>query len=35
MPHVFPVFAGLLPEADQAIERAGNWLDRRYPAARH
>ncbi|HXZ75492.1 MAG TPA: alpha/beta hydrolase fold domain-containing protein, partial [Streptosporangiaceae bacterium] len=34
MPHVFPAFAGLLPEADQAIERIGAWLDRRYPAAR-
>jgi len=30
MPHVFPAFAGLLPEADQAIERVGNWLDQRY-----
>jgi acetyl esterase/lipase len=34
MPHVFPAFAGLLPEADQAIERAGDWLDQRYRAAR-
>ena len=34
MPHVFPAFAGLLPEADQAIERIGAWLDQRYPAAR-
>ena len=30
MPHVFPAFAGLLPEADQAIERVGNWLDQRW-----
>ena len=30
MPHVFPAFAGLLPEADQAIERVGSWLDRRW-----
>ena len=34
MPHVFPAFAGLLPEADQAIERIGVWLDQRYPAGR-
>jgi acetyl esterase/lipase len=34
MPHVFPAFAGLLPEADQAIEHIGAWLDQRYPAAR-
>jgi acetyl esterase/lipase len=34
MPHVFPAFAGLLPEADQAIERIGGWLDQRYLAAR-
>ena len=32
MPHVFPAFAGL-PEADQAIEHIGAWLDQRYPAA--
>ena len=32
MPHVFPAFAGLLPEADQAIEHIGTWLDQRYPA---
>jgi len=30
MPHVFPAFAGLLPEADQAIERVGSWLDQRW-----
>src|SRR5215467_11736756 len=30
MPHVFPAFAGLLPEADQAIERIGAWLVARY-----
>jgi epsilon-lactone hydrolase len=34
MPHVFPAFAGLLPEADQAIERIGAWLNQRYPATR-
>ena len=33
MPHVFPAFAGLLPEADQAIEQTGAWLDQHYPAA--
>jgi epsilon-lactone hydrolase len=26
MPHVWHMFAGLLPEADQAIARAGRWL---------
>jgi acetyl esterase/lipase len=30
MPHVFPAFAGLLPEADQAIARVGSWLDQRW-----
>jgi len=30
MPHVFPAFTGFLPEADQAIEQAGAWLDQRY-----
>jgi acetyl esterase/lipase len=34
MPHVFQAFAGLLPEADQAIERIGAWLNQRYPATR-
>jgi epsilon-lactone hydrolase len=33
MPHVFPAFAGLLPEADQAIERIGSWLNQRYLVA--
>jgi len=33
MPHVFPAFAGLLPEADQAIERIGAWLVARYTQA--
>ena len=33
MPHVFHAFAGLLPESDQAIERIGDWLQHRYPAA--
>jgi hypothetical protein len=27
MQHVFHVFAGIAPEADFAIERAGNWID--------
>jgi len=26
MPHVFPAFAGQLPEADDAIKRIGGWL---------
>jgi acetyl esterase/lipase len=26
MPHVWHAFAGLLPEADQAIEQIGRWL---------
>jgi epsilon-lactone hydrolase len=30
MPHVFPAFAGLLPEADEAVARIGNWLAERY-----
>jgi acetyl esterase/lipase len=33
MPHVFPAFAGLLPEADQAIERIGAWLAAQYTRA--
>jgi acetyl esterase/lipase len=32
MPHVWHVFAGLLPEADQAVERIGEWLRERVPA---
>ena len=32
MPHVWHAFAGLLPEADQAIARAGDWLRARLPA---
>jgi acetyl esterase/lipase len=32
MPHVWHAFAGLLPEADQAIERIGSWLAERMPA---
>jgi epsilon-lactone hydrolase len=32
MPHVFPAFAGLLPEADKAIEHIGSWLGQRYSA---
>ena len=27
MPHVWHVFAGLLPEADEAMARVGSWLD--------
>jgi epsilon-lactone hydrolase len=26
MPHVFQAFAGLLPEADEAVAQIGNWL---------
>jgi hypothetical protein len=26
MPHVWHAFAGLVPEADQAVERIGRWL---------
>jgi epsilon-lactone hydrolase len=26
MPHVFQAFAGLLPEADQAVAQVGRWL---------
>ena len=26
MPHVWHAFAGLLPEADEAVERIGRWL---------
>ena len=33
MPHVWHAFAGLLPEADQAIERVGSWLTERIPSA--
>jgi epsilon-lactone hydrolase len=32
MPHVWHAFTGLLPEADQAIERIGSWLRERTPA---
>jgi epsilon-lactone hydrolase len=32
MPHVWHAFAGLLPEADQAIARAGDWLRARLAA---
>lgn len=32
MPHVWHAFAGLLPEADQAIDRIGCWLTKRIPA---
>jgi hypothetical protein len=33
MPHCWHTFAGLLPEADQAIERIGSWLRERLPAS--
>ena len=26
MPHVWHAFAGMLPEADEAVERIGRWL---------
>ena len=29
MPHVWHAFAGVLPEADDAIARIGSWLDER------
>ena len=29
MPHVWHAFAGLLPEADEAVARIGSWLDER------
>ena len=29
MPHVWHAFAGILPEADEAIARIGTWLDER------
>ena len=32
MPHCWHTFAGLLPEADQAIERIGRWLRERTAA---
>jgi len=33
MPHCWHTFAGLLPEADQAIGRIGRWLQERIPAS--
>jgi monoterpene epsilon-lactone hydrolase len=33
MPHVWHAFAGLLPEAGEAIERIGSWLTERVPAS--
>ena len=33
MPHVWHAFAGLLPEADQAVAGIGAWLRERYTAA--
>jgi acetyl esterase/lipase len=32
MPHCWHTFAGFLPEADQAIEGIGSWLQERIPA---
>ena len=34
MPHVWHAFAGLLPEADEAVERIGRWLREDRPAAK-
>jgi epsilon-lactone hydrolase len=34
MPHVWHAFAGLLPEADQALARIGSWLREQIPAGR-
>jgi acetyl esterase/lipase len=31
MPHVFQAFVGLLPEADEAVARIGEWLRTRIP----
>jgi hypothetical protein len=33
MPHVWHAFAGLLPEADEAVQRIGRWLQEDQPAA--
>jgi len=33
MPHCWHTFAGVLPEADLAIERIGTWLQERIPAS--
>jgi monoterpene epsilon-lactone hydrolase len=33
MPHVWHAFAGILPEADEAIARIGSWLDERFTRA--
>src|SRR4029077_3486964 len=32
MPHVWHTFAGFLPEADQAVEAIGAWLQQHVPA---
>jgi hypothetical protein len=32
MPHVWHVFTDMLPEADQAVGRIGQWLRERVPA---
>jgi len=31
MPHVFQAFVGLLPEADQAVARIGEWIRAQIP----
>ena len=28
MPHAWPIFAGLIPEADDTVERAGRFIAR-------
>ncbi|UJA20325.1 alpha/beta hydrolase [Thermoleophilia bacterium SCSIO 60948] len=33
MQHIFPVYAGLMPEADAAISRAGAWIRERLDSA--
>jgi epsilon-lactone hydrolase len=33
MPHVWHAFAGLLPEADEALGRIGTWLQAHLPAS--
>jgi epsilon-lactone hydrolase len=32
MPHAWPAFAGLVPEADGSVERIGHWLREDRPA---
>jgi acetyl esterase/lipase len=33
MPHVWHLFAGLLPEADDALERIGRWVTAQFASA--